>query len=246
MARILGVIPARYGSTRFPGKPLVKIQGIPMIVRVWQQANQCPLLTDLVVATDDDRIAAIVTENGGKSILTRSDHPSGTDRLIEVAGKMPDYDFYLNIQGDEPFLDPDTLTSLISALNNPQSADIATPICRITEGDKLFSPNTVKVVLDSRRLALYFSRQPIPYLRNYPDPHLWLEHFSYWQHIGVYGFRKKALEAIAHLPPGNLEQAESLEQLRWLEAGLTIMTCEVSTPGIAIDTPEDLEKIPPA
>lgn len=214
-----------------------------MILRVWNQAIQCAELNELVVATDDDRIAEVVFAAGGKAILTDVHHPTGTDRLLEVKSQMPDFDIYLNIQGDEPFLHPKVPDELVNALKNNREAEIATPVCKITESEKLFSPHVVKVVRDTKDQALYFSRQPIPYLREVADKEAWLSHHSFHQHLGVYAFRKSALEKIAVLKPGALELAESLEQLRWMENGLKIITLLTDQPGPAVDTPEDLERI---
>lgn len=241
--KTIGIIPARFGSTRFPGKPLALIGGIPMILRVWNQAIQCTELNELVVATDDERIAAVVIAAGGKAILTDTNHPTGTDRLLEVKSQMPDFDIYLNIQGDEPFLNPQVPDQLVNALQTNPEVEIATPVCKIIESEKLFSSNVVKVVLNHQAHALYFSRQAIPFLRDISNKDQWISNHPYYQHIGVYAFRKSALEKIAQLKPGILEQAESLEQLRWLEGGLSIITCITSEPGPAVDTPEDLLKI---
>jgi 3-deoxy-manno-octulosonate cytidylyltransferase (CMP-KDO synthetase) len=240
--RILGVIPARFASTRFPGKPLALIQGIPMIVRVLQQANQCQQLTEVMVATDDERILSTVKDAGGKAILTRADHPSGTDRVIEVMEQFPDYDLYINIQGDEPFLNPEDIDKLIAPFILDNLFDIGTLVCRIYSAEKLTSPSVVKVVKNNENAALYFSRHPIPYLRSENDPNKWLTHFNYLQHIGVYLFKKQVLQKIKSIPVSALEKAESLEQLRWLEAGFKILTVEVEKVGLAIDTEEDWRK----
>lgn len=241
--KAIGIIPARFASSRFPGKPLAEIGGIPMILRVLNQAQQCTLLDDLLVATDDERIANLVINRGGKAIMTSSTHPTGTDRLMEVASKLPDFDIYLNIQGDEPFLNPQVPDELIRALQQNPNAEIATPVCLMTQTEKLLSPHVVKVVRNQQGQALYFSRQAIPFLREIPDANQWISHHSYYQHIGVYAFRKSALNRIAQLTPSLLEQAESLEQLRWLERGMQIITCLTDEPGPAVDTPEDLQNI---
>lgn len=241
--KTLAIIPARYGSTRFPGKPLAEIQGIPMIVRVLNQARLCQHTDEIVVATDDQRIVDVVRNAEGKVVMTSSAHPTGTDRLIEVMDLFPHYDLYLNIQGDEPFLNPDVPDKIITALKHNPDADICTPVCTIPGTEKLFSPNVVKVVRDLKNFALYFSRQAIPYMRDIPEQKNWTEHHTFLQHIGVYGFRKNALSQIRTLKTGKLESAESLEQLRWMEAGLKILTIDSLHPGIAIDTPEDLEAV---
>lgn len=241
--KTIAIIPARYGSTRFPGKPLAKIAGIPMILHVWNQASKCKLVNDLIVATDDERIAEVVRQHQGKVILTSPNHPTGTDRLLEVKQHYPDFDIYLNIQGDEPLLNPTVPDALIQQLSAFESAEIATPICAISQAEKLLSPHVVKVVKDSSGFALYFSRQPIPYIREAANPTQWLQYHEFFQHIGVYAFKNKALDRIAILPPGKLETAESLEQLRWLEAGMRIQTIQTESPGPAVDTPEDLHNL---
>jgi len=238
--KVLGVIPARYASSRFPGKPLAMIGGIPMVLRVWQQAGKCKELDHLIVATDDSRILDIVQNAGGTAMMTKAEHPSGTDRLCEVALAHPDYDVYINIQGDEPFLEPEVLSQLISAMRNQEQAEIATLVCPLRDTARLFSPNVVKVVKDEADFALYFSRLPIPFVRDEPDHHLWVQRFHFLQHIGIYAFRKEALQRISVQKAGKLEVAESLEQLRWIEVGMRILTLHTEAPGLAVDTPEDL------
>jgi 3-deoxy-manno-octulosonate cytidylyltransferase (CMP-KDO synthetase) len=241
--KTIAIIPARYGSTRFPGKPLAPIAGIPMILRVWDQASKCKFIQDLIVATDDERIAEVVVRHQGKVVMTSPHHPTGTDRLIEVKQQVPNFDIYLNIQGDEPLLNPEVPDALIKKLTGNTLAEIATPVCAISDPEKLVSPHVVKVVKDQQGYALYFSRHPIPYLREISDPRLWVQHHQYLQHVGVYAFKAQALDQIASLPMGILEKAESLEQLRWIEAGIRILTCFSEAPGPAIDTPEDLQNI---
>jgi 3-deoxy-manno-octulosonate cytidylyltransferase (CMP-KDO synthetase) len=240
--RTLGVIPARYASTRYPGKPLVTIAGKSMLQRVFAQARQATALTDVVIATDDSRIFAHAQSFGAQVWMTRADHPSGTDRLLEVATRMPGYDAYLNIQGDEPFVQPAQLTQLVSLLSadDTYAVRIATLVRRITSAEELLNPNAVKAVLGAGGRALYFSRQPVPYLRAMQDTTTWPAAHPYWKHLGLYGFTAAALAAIRPLVPSKLEQAESLEQLRWLEAGLPIFCAETDHQSPAIDTPTDL------
>ena len=236
---ILAVIPARYASTRFPGKPLVEIQGKTMIQRVWEQVVQSQRVNTAVVATDDDRIARHVADFGGRVVFTRSDHPSGTDRCAEVAGLFPDAEFILNIQGDEPFVQPQQIDLLANTLCSDPAFSIATLAKRIEQPELLFNPNVVKVVFAKNGRAIYFSRQPVPFLRG-REPADWLAHHPYFKHIGLYGFRRETLLHIAGLPPTPLERAESLEQLRWLEYGLPIRVGETDWETVGIDTPEDL------
>lgn len=242
--KILGIIPARYASTRFPGKPLVDIGGKSMIQRVYAQCKKAILLTDVVVATEDERIMTHVQNFGGKVEMTSDQHLTGTDRVAEVAQKYPDFDAYINIQGDEPFIAPEAIDILCQKMteNKPQ---IATLIKKITDISLLQNPNAVKVVADKNNYALYFSRQPIPFLRNQPNLESWIEVHDFYQHIGIYGFSKETLAEIGILSPGILEMAESLEQLRWMENGYHILTAITDYQSIAIDTPEDLVGLSP-
>lgn len=238
---IIGIIPARYASTRFPGKPLVSIQGKTMIQRVYEQASQAKL-SKVLVATDDERILAEVQQFGGEAILTASHHQSGTDRCFEAYTRynVP-HDFVVNIQGDEPFIQPDQINLLISCFENPgtQLATLVKPIKTTTE---LFNPNSPKVVINQHHEAIYFSRHPIPYLRG-AEESTWAEKHPYYKHIGIYGYRSDILEQITQLPPSLLEKAESLEQLRWLENGFKISVAVTHQETFGIDTPEDLDKI---
>ncbi len=239
---ILAVIPARYASTRFPGKPLVLIEGKTMIQRVWEQVAQSSRVTEAVVATDDERIAAHVEAFGGRVMRTRSDHPSGTDRCAEVAQLFPKADFVLNIQGDEPFVQPQQIDLLTDTLCEDAAFSIATLAKRIEQPEALFNTNIVKVVFAENGRALYFSRHPIPFLRG-QEPENWLTQYNFFKHIGLYGFRRETLLQIAGLSPTPLERAESLEQLRWLENGLAIRVGQTDLETIGIDLPEDLLKI---
>lgn len=238
--RILGIIPARYASTRFEGKPLAKINGKPMICRVAERASLASLLDKVVVATDDTRIAEEVSRNGFHVVMTSDKHPNGTSRCAEVADKNTGYDAVINIQGDEPFINPEQIDNLARVIAQG-NADIATLVKKINSPDELFSPNCVKVVTDTNGNALYFSRQPIPFLRGI-EQDKWLENHTFYKHIGIYAYRTDVLNKIVNLPQTPLEKAESLEQLRWLENGLKIATAVTSCENIAIDTPDDLIK----
>jgi len=241
--KILGVIPARYASTRFPGKPLVEIQGKSMIQRVYEQASLCRNLDRVIVATDDERIAASVSAFGGEVQYTSSTHQSGTDRCAEVAARLPEYDVVINIQGDEPFINPEQIDLLISCFSTP-GVQLATLIKAIHTEEELFNLNLPKVVINNLNQAIYFSRQTIPYQRG-RDQTDWLNNHAYYKHIGIYGYSREALLEITKLLPSSLEKAESLEQLRWIEHGYTIQTALTTLETIAIDTPEDLDKILP-
>ena len=241
MTKILGIIPARYASTRFPGKPLVDINGKTMIQRVYEQAKKTESLTDVVIATDDERIVEEVINFGGKYVMTSSSHQSGTDRCAEVAEKMPEYDIIINIQGDEPYISPEQI-ELLSTCFADKDTQLATLIKEIHTDEELFNVNIPKVVINARQEALYFSRQTIPFIRN-TEKENWINTHQFYKHIGIYGYRRDVLLALTKLQPSSLELAESLEQLRWLENGFSIKTRVTSVETIAIDTPEDLKKI---
>jgi len=238
--KILGVIPARYASTRFPGKPLVDINGKTMIRRVYEQAVIANL-NKVVVATDDERIASEVKSFGGEFILTSDQHQSGTDRCAEVAAKLPGFDIVVNIQGDEPFIDPEQISLLTSCFLD-EKVKLATLIKEIKENSELFNANIPKVVINNNQQAIYFSRNPIPFIRN-ADQENWKNNHQFYKHIGIYAYKTATLLAITQLKPSSLELAESLEQLRWIENGYQIQTKVTSIETIAIDTPEDLQKI---
>lgn len=240
---ILGIIPARYASTRFPGKPLADIQGKTMIQRVYEQAIQSKTLHQVIVATDDARIVEHVQAIGGMVVMTMSEHPSGTDRCAEVARLFPDAEVIVNIQGDEPFIQPEQIDLLVSTLLNSQHNSIATLAKKITDPEVLDNPNTVKVVFsEMTATAIYFSRHAIPFARGVAAAAR-LEHCAYYKHIGLYAYRRQALEKIALLSPSPLELAESLEQLRWLENGLQIAVGITDLETTSVDTPEDVKKI---
>lgn len=242
MTKTLAIIPARYASTRFPGKPLAMLGGKPVIEWVWNRVTATPCLSDTVVATDDDRIAAAVRSFRGKVIMTSSSHRSGTDRCGEVLQILEEqgnrYDIVINVQGDEPFVQQEQLRNLIACFDTPDT-QIATLKTAITDHQELFNPNNVKVVCDSQSNALYFSRQPIPYLRD-TDQSQWLRNHIYYKHVGIYAFRSNTLKEIVKLPLSQLERCESLEQLRWLENGYSIRLGISPCSNVGIDTPDDL------
>jgi 3-deoxy-manno-octulosonate cytidylyltransferase (CMP-KDO synthetase) len=236
--KILGIIPARYASTRFPGKPLVKMGSVSMIERVYQQCKKSTL-SQVIVATDDARIYDHA-KSFGQVVMTKESHPSGTDRCNEVLTKVTEkFDYVVNVQGDEPFIDPIQINLLISLLDG--QTQIATLIKKIETAEHLFNPNVVKAVTSATGQALYFSRLPVPHIRSKPE-HEWLNHHTFYKHIGMYAYRADVLPQLAQLKPGILEKAESLEQLRWLENGFAIQTAETNIETIGIDTPEDLIK----
>ncbi|MEJ5265942.1 MAG: 3-deoxy-manno-octulosonate cytidylyltransferase [Bacteroidales bacterium] len=240
----IGIIPARYASTRFPGKPLVDINGKSMIQRVYEQASKA--IEHVVVATDDERILKHVEDFGGKVVMTSDKHRSGTDRCAEAIRKIqPDFpnmkfDVVINIQGDEPFIQPEQLRLLKSCFE--EDISIATLAKPISLPDELFNPNVVKVIVNRNNRALYFSRSVIPYQRN-AEQSDWIYSFQYLKHIGIYAYKVAVLKEITQLSPSPLEIAESLEQNRWLENEYAIYVQTTNMETIAIDTPEDLEKI---
>jgi 3-deoxy-manno-octulosonate cytidylyltransferase (CMP-KDO synthetase) len=239
--KVLGIIPARYASSRFPGKPLVDIAGKSMIQRVYEQAKKCINLTEVIVATDDDRIFNHVHAFGGVAVMTGANHQSGTDRCAEVALLHPEYDVIINIQGDEPYIDPEQITKLAACFINADT-QIATLIKRIKTEDELFNNNSPKVVINKLSEAIYFSRSTLPHIRG-QEPQNWLEFYTYFKHIGIYGYRADVLQQITKLPMSSLEKAESLEQLRWIENGYRIKVAETELETYAVDVPEDLQKL---
>jgi 3-deoxy-manno-octulosonate cytidylyltransferase (CMP-KDO synthetase) len=240
MDRFIAIIPARYASTRFPGKALAQIEGKPMVQHVYERCRE--VLEHVYVATDDERIANAVKGFGGRFVMTSPDHPSGTDRCAEAARVLQQtvgFEFVLNVQGDEPYLNPEQLSLLMECFKD-QKAEVATLVTPITHHEVLFDPNKVKAVMRSDAAALYFSRQPIPFQRDVlPDD--WLKQHAYFLHLGLYGFKKEVLERIVQCSPSKLEQAEKLEQLRWLENGFTIKIAVSDHSSIGVDTPEDLQ-----
>lgn len=231
--RIVGVIPARYASTRFPGKPLADILGTSMIMRVVNQVHKTRLIAQVIVATDDQRIYDHVAKEGVAVMMTREDHVSGTDRMGEVASRM-EGEFFINIQGDEPLIDPSQIDQVAEMLMS--GAEIATLAFRQKDPARIKSPNSVKVVMSDKGEALYFSRSVIPHgAESHPD--------GVWQHIGIYGFSREILSGIIGLSPHSLEQQERLEQLRWLAHGYRIQVGKSGQPAHGVDSPEDLEAI---
>lgn len=240
--KFAGIIPARYASTRFPGKPLALIGGKPMIQRVYEQAST--VLDNVFVATDDERIADTVKNFGGNVIMTSPNHQSGTDRCYEALCKAEQkFDVVINIQGDEPFIDPAQIKDLMDCFlnENTQIATLAKKISTTDGFQYLENPNHPKLVVNALHEALYFSRSVIPYLRGH-NKNQWIENHIYLKHIGIYAYRSDILAQITALKPSTLEMAESLEQLRWLENGFKIKVCYTDIETIGIDTPEDLDK----
>jgi 3-deoxy-manno-octulosonate cytidylyltransferase (CMP-KDO synthetase) len=239
--KILGIIPARYASSRFPGKPLVDIGGKTMIQRVYEQAKKCRSLSEVIVATDDDRIFNHVNGFGGIAVMTGANHQSGTDRCAEVARLHPGYEVIINIQGDEPFIDPEQITKLTACFNDPET-QLATLIKRILTEQELHNTNSPKVVINKLSEAIYFSRATLPHIRG-QEPENWLEFHTFFKHIGIYGYRADILQEVTKLPVSPLEKAESLEQLRWIDNGYRIKVAETELETHAVDVPEDLEKL---
>lgn len=239
--QIIGIIPARYASTRFPGKPLADIQGITMIERVYRQASKSKLLQKIIVATDSDNIYNHVLSFGGEAQMTDFNHVSGTDRCLEAfQNELDEYDFVINIQGDEPFIQPEQIDLL--AQNMGLDTEIASLYKKITDKESIFNPNIPKVIFDTNQKAIYFSRHPIPFIRG-EELEQWNSKHTFFKHIGIYGFRADVLQDITKLLPSKLEIAESLEQLRWLENGFKITMVETEIETFGIDTPEDILKL---
>lgn len=234
--KVLCVIPARYASTRLPGKPLAMIAGKPMIQRVYERACQAQMPDEVIVATDNELVAKAVADFGGKAVMTSPDHPSGTDRLAEVALMYPGVDVIVNVQGDEPMIPPEVIDNLAKAFEGDAELDMATMKVVMDEAD-YDNPAAVKVVTDLNGYALYFSRSLMPYPRNKP------EGYKVYKHVGIYAYRRSFLLKYAALQPTPLERAESLEQLRVLENGYKIKVLESAFKGIGVDTPEDLAAV---
>ncbi len=240
--KYIGIIPARYASTRFPGKPLALLDGKPVIQHVYERVSGH--LDDVLVATDDERILSAVEAFGGKAVMTSPSHRSGTDRCYEAyCLNGADYDVVVNIQGDEPFISPVQLETLCACFSDPatQIATLVKPFQPTDDFSLLANPNSPKVVFDSHMRALYFSRSVIPYLRG-ADQATWLQRHTFYKHIGIYAYRAQALRQITALPQSSLERAESLEQLRWLQNGYVIKVGITDMETIGIDTPDDLAR----
>ena len=233
------IIPARYASTRFPGKPLALLGNKPVIQHVYEQASS--VLSDVWVATDDDRIREAVEKFGGRIVMTRADHKSGTDRIEEAAEKTgTQADVVINIQGDEPFVQPSQIKTLMQLFDNAET-QIGTLGKHFENIEAVNNPNSPKIVTDKQGFALYFSRSVIPYIRGAQDNE-WLSHFPFLKHLGLYAYRREVLHEITQLPQSSLEIAESLEQLRWLENGYRIRVGLTDVETVGIDTPEDLQR----
>ncbi len=239
--KILGIIPARFASSRFPGKPLADIAGKSMIRRVYEQCRKSSSLHKVIVATDDQRIFDHVKNFGGDAIMTSINHVSGTDRCSEVASLFPEFDIFINIQGDEPLIDPLQIDLLCKCFED-ENTSLATLVKKISSTDELFNPNTPKVILNKDMQAIYFSRNAIPFLRNSNQDN-WLNDHLFYKHIGIYGYKSATLLEITKLQMSVLEKAEALEQLRWVENGYKIKVAITDKESQAIDTPEDLQKL---
>jgi 3-deoxy-manno-octulosonate cytidylyltransferase (CMP-KDO synthetase) len=240
--RIVGVIPARYGSQRLPAKPLVDLLGKPMVQRVYEQAKQSRLLHDIIVATDDERIARAVEAFGGKVMMTSPQLPTGSDRIAAVA-EVVRGDIFVNIQGDEPLMHPAMIDLAIQILLDDTHAQIGTLVKKIESADELLNPNVVKVVCDGKMFALLFSRSVIPHVREQTDARRWLEHHTFYKHVGLYTYRREALRMFAQLPESSLERAEKLEQLRALEAGIKMKVALTEFETVPVDTEEDVGRV---
>lgn len=235
---VIAVIPARHASTRFPGKPLASIAGKPMIQHVVEGVRQARLVSQVVVATDEDEIKKAVEFFGGRAVLTRHDHRTGTDRVAEVAAHLTG-DIYVNVQGDEPLIDPGTVDSLVEAIVGDSAIQVATACTAILQPNDIMDPNIVKVVRDFDGNALYFSRAPIPWVRDTAETAA----VRHWKHLGLYAFRRAALLEFPTLPPGDLERVEQLEQLRWIENGFHIAVVETDYDAVSVDVPADVERV---
>jgi 3-deoxy-manno-octulosonate cytidylyltransferase (CMP-KDO synthetase) len=237
--KIIAVIPARYASTRLPGKPLVSLAGKPMIERVWERVRQAASISEVIVATDDARIRQAVEAFGGQVAMTRSDHHSGTERVAEVAAAHADAEIFVNVQGDEPLIEPAAIDAAVDAIVSDEAVNVATLAVPISTPADIMDPNIVKVVLDFDGNALYFSRAPIPWVRDQGAP----VHVRPLKHLGLYAFRRAALLEFATFPQGDLERIEQLEQLRWLENGYRIRVAETEHDSVSVDMPEDVTRV---
>ncbi len=237
--KTLAIIPARYESTRFPGKLLALLGDKPVLKWVWERASATESVDKVIIATDHQKIFDAATAWGADVMMTRIEHQTGTDRCIEVAKKFPEFETVINVQGDEPFLDPQEINGLAQLIQGSNSFEVATLCIKLQSEEAINNPNVVKLVRAGNR-AHFFSRAPIPFLRDKGKTLKVTDH-DYYQHIGVYAFKRKSLLGISKMPLGNWEQMEKLEQLRWMEAGYTFGVIEVTKKSIGIDTPEDLK-----
>ena len=237
--KFIGIIPARYASTRFPGKPLAILGGKTVIQRVYEQASS--VLEEAYVATDDERILQVVEQFGGRAVMTRADHKSGTDRIEEAAEKIgTDADVIINVQGDEPFIQPSQIETMMRLFDNP-TTQIGTLGKRFDSIEATLNPNSPKIVTDLQGFALYFSRSIIPFVRGKEQTE-WLKSYPFLKHLGLYAYRREVLHEVTQLPQSHLELAESLEQLRWLENGYRIRVGLTDVETVGIDTPQDLAR----
>jgi len=243
MPKILGVIPARYASSRFPGKPLIEIEGKSMIQRVYEQALKATCLDKVYIATDDKRIQDHVQNFGGNALMTATTIRSGTERVAAIAEKFSQYKYFINIQGDEPYIDPQQIDLLGATLTQYPETKIATLVKPIQDSATLLDPKYAKVVLSADGYAIYFSRSPIPHCFHVKDIAHWIQHHTYYKHISVYGFQREVLLQIPQMPEVAAETIESLEQLRWLGNGYRIKIAITATETVSIDTPEDLARL---
>ena len=236
---VLAVIPARYASTRLPGKPLVPLGGKPMIQRVWERVRQAQSVSDVIIATDDERIRSAVQAFGGDVAMPRSDHRSGTERVAEAALARGDAEIIVNVQGDEPLIEPSAIDAAVEAVREDLEVSVATLAVPISKPADIMDPNVVKAVLDFDGNALYFSRAPIPWVRDRSGP----VHAKHLKHLGLYVYRRAALLEFATFPQGDLERIEQLEQLRWLENGYRIRVAETEYDSVSVDVPEDIPRV---
>jgi 3-deoxy-manno-octulosonate cytidylyltransferase (CMP-KDO synthetase) len=238
---IIGIIPARFASTRFPGKALIDIGGKSMIQRVYEQSKKSRSLNKIIVATDDERILNHVISFGGEAVMTNENHASGTDRCFEALSHAKEfYQYIINIQGDEPFIEPEQIDELAEALQD--NVEIATQMIAIKNKEELFDAGEAKIVLNENNEALYFSRSPIPFVRNVSEEN-WHLHHTFYRQVGMYAYRKDILKKITQLPVSSLEKAESLEQLRWLQNGFKIKCVLTKYESHCVDVPEDVERL---
>ena len=249
--KVVAIIPARYTSKRFPGKVLVPIKGKPMIQWVWERASMSKRISDVYVATDDEKVAETVKSFGGHAIMTSKDHRSGTERVSEASGKI-EADIIINLQGDEPFIDPEGLDRVAEPLIMDESLPMSSLKFPITNYSDYMDPNVVKVITDEQENAIYFSRSPIPYFRDCEDElKIWKNGGARpdiirpvpMKHIGIYGFRKEFLQALSRIPVASLEKAESLEQLRAMSWGFKIKVVTAKKDCVGVDVPEDIKKV---